>query len=159
MGESRQAASAQSPKVLIITALITSLTTVAVSFIGIVPNLRSEDRNQLAELKQQLNELKETKGIASPPAARHMTVTGTVKTADGSKPLGGFDVYLLPEGNNLLSATTDDTGRFNMQSVPEGVYSIIVRDSSNGKSGKGLLDDEGEEVQVIGARIKYRIQK
>jgi len=88
-----------------------------------------------------------------------MTVTGTVKTADGAKPLGGFDVYLLPEGNNILSATTDDTGRFTLQAVPEGVYSIIVRDSTNGKSGKGLLDDEGDEVQVIGARIKYRIQK
>ena len=72
--------------------------------------------------------------------------------------LTGYDVYLLAEGNNLLAATTDDTGKFTFQGVPAGVYSIVVRDSSNGRSGKGLLDDPGGEVQVIGAKVKYRIQ-
>lgn len=33
-----------------------------------------------------------------------------------------------------------------------------IRDSSNGRSGKGLLDDASGEVQVIGAKVKYRIQ-
>jgi len=154
---------AQNARVLIITAAITSITTIAVSFMAIVPQLRSQDQKDLVELKDQLKELKDRStpketGSAPTPEKR-VSISGTVKNADGSKPLGGYDVYLLPETNNMFTAKTDDTGRFTLQGVPDFTYSIIVRDSTNGRSGKGLLDDTGDEVQVIGARIKYRIQK
>src|SRR5262249_44788881 len=87
-----------------------------------------------------------------------LVISGTVKSDDGTRLLTGYDIYLLAEGSNVLAATTDDAGRFTFQGVPSGVYSIVVRDSSNGQSGKGLLDDPGGEVRVIGARVKYRIQ-
>ena len=35
--------SSQNPKVMMITALMTAITTIAVSFIGVVPNLRRGD--------------------------------------------------------------------------------------------------------------------
>ena len=152
---------AQNARVLIITAAITSITTIAVSFMAIVPQLRSQDQKDLVELKDQLKELKDRatpKETASAPEKR-VSISGTVKNADGSKFLGGYDVYLLPETNNMFTAKTDDSGKFTLQGVPDFTYSIIVRDSTNGRSGKGLLDDTGDEVQVIGARIKYRIQK
>jgi len=161
MAEARHSSSAQSPKVLIITAAITSITTIAVSFVGIVPQLRSQDRDEVAKLQQQVDELKKTTQASSDAGApaKKMAINGAVTSADGLTPLGGYDVYLLPEGNNLLTAKTDDGGKFTLQAVPDGVYSIIVRDSANGKSGKGLLDDADDEVVVIGARIKYHIQK
>lgn len=147
----------------LITAAITAATTIAVSFIGIVPQLRSEDKKEFASLKEEFDafKLKAAAVIPAAPAAaeKKISINGTVRSENGSKVLAGYDIYLLPEGNNLLTAKTDDTGRFTFQEVPTGVYSIIVRDSTNGKSGKALLDDAGEEVQVIGAKVRYRIQK
>ena len=153
----------QNSRVLIITAAITAATTIGVSFIGIVPQLRSGDRREVALLKQEFDDFRQrATAPANPaptPADGKITINGTVRSEDGKRLLMGYDIYLLPEGNNLLTAKTDDTGRFTFQAVPSGVYSIIVRDSSNGKSGKALLDDAGEEVQVIGAKVKYRIGK
>jgi hypothetical protein len=74
--------------------------------------------------------------------------------------LGGVEVYLLPEGNNLLTAKTDDEGVFNFRGIPAGTYSIILRDSTQGKSGRGLLDEASDELNVrwLGAKVKYRIK-
>lgn len=161
--DSTQNSPGQNSRVLIVTAIITAVTTIGVSFIGIVPQLRSEDRKEVAQLKQEFDDFKQKAAALPNPASisadKKIAINGTVRSEDGVRLLMGYDIYLLPEGNNLLTAKTDDTGRFTFQAVPPGVYSIIVRDSSNGKSGKALLDDAGEEVQVIGAKVKYRIQK
>jgi hypothetical protein len=160
--DSMQNSPGQNSRVLIITATITAVTTIGVSFIGIVPQLRSEDKKELAQLQQAVDDLKQATALPNPAsisADKKIAINGTVRSEDGMQLLKGYDIYLLPEGNNLLTAKTDDTGRFTFQAVPTGVYSIIVRDSSNGRSGKALLDDAGEEVQVIGAKVKYRIQK
>jgi len=146
---------AQNSKILILTALITASTTVAVAFIGIFPQLRNNDAQIIQQLK---DDLQKKQGGAEPPAEKKMTVTGTVWTPDKKRTLNGVEVYLLPEGNNDLTAKTDDNGNFTLSGVPDGVYSIIVREAS-GKSGKGLLDDDANEVSVIGAAIKYRIRK
>jgi len=166
MGEDRRTSSGQNPKLLLGTAVITALTTLGVSFIGIVPQLRSGDKQELAQLRKEFEAFRERPrpvGITGSDDARLDTnktliISGTVRSDDGARLLTGCDVYLLPEGNNLLAATTDDAGRFTFHGVPAGVYSIVVRDSSSGRSGKGLLDDPGGEVQVIGAKVKYRIQ-
>src|SRR5215470_14563375 len=166
MGEDRRTSSAQNPKLLLGTAVITALTTLGVSFIGIVPQLRSNDKNELAQLRTEFENFKATQGVVGttdsdeprPDTKKTLIISGTVRSDDGARLLTGYDVYLLAEGNNLLAATTDDAGKFVFQGVPPGVYSIVVRDSSNGRSGKGLLDDPGGEVKVIGARVKYRIQ-
>jgi hypothetical protein len=166
MSEERHPSSTQNPKFVLATAVITALTTLGVSFIGIVPQLRSGDKQELAQLRKEFEDFREraggvgTTGSDEPglDTKKTLIISGTVRSDDGARLLTGYDVYLLAEGNNLLTATTDDAGRFMFQGVPSGVYSIVVRDSSNGRSGKGLLDDPGGEVQVIGAKVKYRIQ-
>jgi Carboxypeptidase regulatory-like domain len=166
MSEEGPTSSTQNPKLVLGTAVITALTTIGVSFVGIVPQLRSGDRHALEELKKDVEELRGragsvgTSGTHEPRVDTNntMIISGTVRSDDGTRLLTGYDVYLLAEGNNLLAATTDDAGKFTFQGVPAGVYSIVVRDSSNGRSGKGLLDDANGEVQVIGAKVKYRIQ-
>lgn len=159
MRADRPVPSGQNAKVLIVTAIITAATTIGVSFIGIVPQLRQGDALELKQLKSDLEELKRASSVGARDVelTKTLTISGTVRSADGSQFLKGYDIYLLPEGNNLLTAKTDDTGRFTFLRVPDGTYSIIVRDSTNGKSGKGLLDDESDEVEVIGARVRYRI--
>jgi len=157
MGEEGLTSSTQSPKLVLGTAVITALTTLGVSFIGIVPQLRSSDKQELRQLRNEVDAMKSPKGSVGTTGESTLIISGTVRSDDGARLLTGYDVYLLPEGNNLLAATTDDAGKFAFHGVAEGVYSIVVRDSSNGRSGKGLLDDPAGEVQVIGAKVKYRI--
>jgi hypothetical protein len=80
---------------------------------------------------------------------------------DGKRALNGFDVYFLPEGSNLLTARTDDSGKF-YKELPAGTYSIIVRESNNGMSGKGMLFEEENELKfekLQGALVNYRINR
>lgn len=156
---STHAVPAQSSRGMILTALITALTTVAVAFIGIFPQMRNNDAQTIQQLRDSMGELQQKlTGGAPPPPEKKMSVTGTVWTPDRKRAMPGVEVYLLPEGNNDLTAKTDDNGNFTLNGVPDGVYSIIVRESS-GQSGKGLLDDDADEVSVIGAAIKYRIRR
>ena len=161
MSDEERTFSTQSPKLLLGTALITALTTLGVSFIGIVPQLRSGDKHELEQLKKDFEDFQ--RGRAGVPVGttgsdearadtkKTLTISGTVRSDDGTRLLTGYDIFLLPEGNNLLAATTDDAGKFTFQGVPSGVYSIVVRDSANGRSGKGLLDSTSDEVHLIGA--------
>jgi hypothetical protein len=154
----------QSPKVLMATAIMTAITTIGVSFIGIVPQLRGGDTKEITKLKEENSDLKKRAeaAVAPTPAPpdKKLNIQGTVKSEDGKRVLGGVEVYLLPEGNNLLTAKTDDEGVFNFRGIPAGTYSIILRDSTQGKSGRGLLDEAGDELNVrwLGAKVKYRIK-
>ena len=49
--------SSQKLKAVVVTGLMTALTTIAVSFIGIVPSLRREDRQDIYALTQKLNDI------------------------------------------------------------------------------------------------------
>jgi len=54
-----------SAKVTIITALITAATTIAVSFIGIVPQLQQGDVKKIEGLQNEINNLKQSVGAMS----------------------------------------------------------------------------------------------
>ncbi|HKS28883.1 MAG TPA: carboxypeptidase-like regulatory domain-containing protein [Pyrinomonadaceae bacterium] len=153
----------RSQKVVIGTALMTAITTIAVSFIGIVPQLRNSDAATIQGLKQDLNQLVQKVSASESKAPvitsdKKMNIQGKIRSEDGKRTLNGVEVYLLPEDNYRLTTKTDDSGVFNFQGIPAGQYSIIIRDSSGGRSGKGLLDETGEEVKVMGGVIKYRIK-
>jgi len=152
----------QSPRVKLITAVLTCISTVLVSFIAIVPQLRRGDAEQLEKLRQEFTLLKEKAASPLPSLSseKKLNVSGTVKTENGMHSLGGVEVYLLPDGNNLLTAVTDETGWFNLPGVPAGTYSVIVRDS-NGKSSRVYLKGLENEIKVksLGATIRYSIQQ
>ncbi len=152
----------KSPKVVITIALLSALSTILVSFIAIVPQLRRGDADEINSLKQSFNELKQAKTVSPLPsisADKKINVSGTVITKDGKRSPGGVEVYLLPDGNNILTARTDDSGGFNLPGVPAGTYSIIIRDPSDGMSGKVSLRMPQNEVEIkrLGAKISYII--
>jgi hypothetical protein len=153
----------QNPKAAIVAAVLTAISTILVSFIGIVPQLRRGDAEEIKALKEEFALLRDKTISHVPPILldKKLNVRGTVTTLDGRRSLNGVDVFLLPEGNNLLTAKTDDSGIFNLTGIPAGTYSIIIRDSTQGRSGKGLLDEAEEEVRfnLMGARVKYRIRQ
>jgi hypothetical protein len=82
-------------------------------------------------------------------------------TKDGNRTPNGFEVFFLPEGNNLNTATTDAAGKF-YKEMPAGTYSIIVREASNGKSAKGMLAEDENEVNLVeslGVKVNYRMNR
>jgi hypothetical protein len=145
----------------IVTTLMGMIGTLGVSFIAVVPQLRHGDVEEIKALKQDLDQLKvKTVSAASITSSdKKVWLHGIVQTEAGGKPLGGVDVFLLPDGNNLTTQT-DDSGSFSLQGIPAGTYSIIIRDSTQGKSGRVRLDESGTEIPVkmMGAIIKYNIR-
>ncbi len=90
---------------------------------------------------------------------KKMSISGTVYTSQNKNAtLKGLDIYLLPDGYRLTTQA-DDSGQFNFSEVPVGEYSIILRDPYREKSGKVRLEDPREEISVMGAWVKYHIQK
>jgi hypothetical protein len=155
--------SSPNPKVAIATGFLTLITTVAVSFIGIVPQLHRGEAQEIEKLQRELN-LYRMKANAPAPSAspdKKINIKGTVKTVVGGQPLAGVDVFLQPDGNNLLTTQTEDGGKFNFPGIPAGTYSIILRDSVQGKSAKVQLDKPEDEIPVtrMGARIQYLIRE
>src|SRR5262245_14727933 len=143
MGQEGSTSSTQNPRLILVTALITALTTLGVSFIGILPQLRRGDKEEVQPVGST--------------GTKTLIIRGTVRSDDGARLLTGYDVYLLAASDNFVT-TTDDAGKFTFQGVPDSSYFIVIRDSSNGKSGRGFLDGPVGEVQMIGAKVKYRIQ-
>ncbi len=150
----------QTPKMILLTGILTAITTIAVSFIGIVPNLRRGDVEEVGVLRQKLDSLEKSHNAGTPTGSEEnkLSISGTVRTKDGKQVRSGVEVYLLPESNSLLTAKTDDSGKF-FKEIPAGKYSIIVRESINGVSGKVLLDEEENEVTMQGAKVNYHIKR
>ena len=51
------------------------------------------------------------------------TISGTVTGADGKQPLPQSRVVIV---NSLLTATTDDQGKFTLRNVPPGSVAVMV---------------------------------
>jgi len=155
--------SSPNSKVAIIAAILTAVSTILVSFIGIVPQLRRSDTEAIKLLKQDIDTLKAkaAPGALPTPPEKKLRIIGTVTTLDGKKKLPGVNVFLLPVGKNALTDQTNDSGEFNFEGVPDGRYSIIIQEPTMGKSGRGRLDEEQEDVSftAMGTRIKYRIRQ
>jgi hypothetical protein len=155
MSKSEQDPSGQNAKVVIVTCLITGLATLGTAFIAIIPQFRSADRGKIEELNQRVKKLSHN----DPVPGETMSVTGTVRSEDGMQPLVGYDVFLLPESPPLLSAHTDDNGKFTFLAVPSDSYTMIVRHAVDGKSGQAVLDADEAELHMNGARVVYQIKK
>lgn len=164
MSQAIESPPSQSPKLMIATALITALTTIGVSFIGVVPQLRGRDsgvitslEKTVADLKAELDRAREGaaggKAPSQPPATK--TVAGKVLTEDGKPLRNGVDVYLLPEDNGLPTTQADDNGEFIFRDVPPVHYLILVREKGSGMSGLTRINAQEAEVKVKSGLIQY----
>ena len=143
-----------STKVIVITSLISAVATIMVSFIGIVPQLRRGDLDELARLKKQTD-------ITSAPApGERWTITGTVLKGE-NKPVSNAEVYLLPATGGENITATDDRGGFIFQNMPLRPYWIVTRDTSSGSSNRVLMDAENKEgeIRLTESLIKYHFSK
>lgn len=169
MSESIQSSPTQTPKMLLVTALITAMTTIGVSFIGVVPQLRGQDTGTINSLQKTVtslqgelerikggNILREGNGTQNAPPTKKQTVEGKVLSADGKRLMSGVDVYLLPQDNGLPITQTDFNGDFFFPDLPSGNYSILVRER-DGMSGITYLNENKPEVTLQSVLIKYRI--
>jgi hypothetical protein len=136
------------------------VTTIAVTFITVFPSVSKGYVEEINGLKQTVSDLKkgQNPGNSSDSPDKNLIIHGTVKSKDGKQTLNGFDVYFLPEGNSQLTTRTDDSGKFYKEMAP-GTYSIIVREATNGASGKGILDEDQNELTVQGAIVHYRMNR
>lgn len=128
-----------SPKVVIITAFISVLGSIAVAFIGIVPRYY------------------ETKASLS---TEKCNITGNITSAD-NKPLKNADIYLIRATGNENVLTTDDFGNFAFDKVPLASYWIVVRNNDSGQTSRVLIEKQNPdgEIKVMEARLKYQLTK
>ena len=156
---------AQNPRMLIVTALITAVTTIGAAFLGVVPQLRSGDRGQISELQQQIVQLDEqikqqllgSKGTKGP---KTMNIVGTVFAPNNESPLSLAEIYLVPMQNPKLLSRTDENGEFKFPDVPDGQYYLIVHDTGHQKkTGISFIDKDGNYVKVDGAKVRYHVEK
>jgi hypothetical protein len=158
MGDPSQSTSTPSAKIALVTCLITVLGTVAVSFVGIVPKLRSGDAQTIEQLQKDVESLKKNKGSDTiVPPGKTIAVSGTVRSKDGTQPLSFVEVYMIPLETNLMDLT-DDAGGFSIKGIPDQQYSVMVR-ASDGKSGRVLLEKGGHHLEVMGTQINYGIDE
>jgi len=133
-------------QVAVWSSLASAFASIAVAFIGIVPELRKEDKEALEALRT-INGV-----IDSAPEAR-LTIRGTVSGAGESK------VYLVPGNRNNYLTVTDASGDFRFDNLFPGPYWILVQSETNGVT-RWLISpgDAGGTRASGGATLEYRVE-
>jgi hypothetical protein len=145
----------QTSKTVILTSLITAITTIAVSFIAIVPQCRKSDTESILKLNQEINTLKEVKN----PTIGSFELKGRILN-EKNEPVGKAEIYLIPATGSEHMAISDDTGNFIFNHLDSGSHWIVVRDPTS-RSSRGLIE-QGKpigKVPLIGATVDYNLLK
>jgi hypothetical protein len=113
----------QNPKLVVITALITAVTSIGVSVVGIFPQL-------------QARTIHSEKGAITTPDKKTLptekwSIRGAVVDSESKSPVKNADVVLVPMTGQNISSTGND-GSFELSGVPEGTYALIVREPGGG---------------------------
>ncbi len=127
--------------VVIKTALITAISSIAIAFIGIVPIFYK-------------------KKVPAPVEPEKCFLSGEITSGDG-KPMKNAEVYLIRSTGSDLMATADDNGKFIFQGLPDDSYWVIVRDNVSEKASRVLIGkkDETGEIEVVESILKYTRRK
>lgn len=141
----------------VLIAGLSTLGSVAVALIGVLPQMRKDDSARIGELKAQLERVCRSYGCDA-QGRGSWTVHGTVKpTAPGAR-AADYQVYLVPERR---VQTTGDDGSFVFADVQPGFYSIVARELSAGSSRtvRGAVNryQFGDSLTLQGARLDYRV--
>ena len=152
---SKENGNSQAPKTIIITSIITAITTIAVSFIAIVPQLRKSDTEYIKKLKKQVVDLGEHARASSGSYELKGQLLG-----GNNAPLGKAEIYLIPATGSEHLTTSDDTGNFVFDHIDSGPHWIVVRDPTS-MSTRGLIGDEKPvgKVPLVGVTIEYQLIK
>jgi hypothetical protein len=131
-------ANGTSPRVVIITALISAGSAIAVAYIGILPRLNER--------------------VVPPPVTSDTcSISGLITSTDNA-PLKNAEVYLIRASGSENMATTDDQGRFTFQKIPDESYWVIVRDIASEKASRVLIsrDESSGEIKVVQSLLRYK---
>lgn len=144
-------------KVAIVTALISSIGTILIAFIGIVPTLRQSDQTKIAGSQKEIEKLQSTIGDLQKSLDEIYTISGRVRSTDNS-PLSGTELYAAKADD---SSTLDDNGRFLFHNVLRRPYRVIVVDQQTGRVRRLLIDpdDSPPENETAGIAISYNFEK
>ena len=125
-----RAKSSQESRLLtpLVSAVITAVTTIAVAFIGIVPQLRSQDRTVIDKYRADIDTLQKKFDLLTKPADGSWTFSGNIHPVNrkqaGNDRDQTVEVYLVPE---VLGSHTDSAGDYSIKNVPPADYSLLVR--------------------------------
>jgi hypothetical protein len=131
----------------LVSAVATGITTIAVAFIGIVPQLRTHDKADIANLQEKVT------GLMKPQEGA-WALAGNIqlpaRKSNGNHQDESAEVYLVPL---TLGSQTDSAGDYNIRNVPLGDYILFAR-FPNGKTvtmqidqpTKTLHTDDGFEI-------------
>jgi hypothetical protein len=160
--------SPQSPKMIIVTAAITAITSLGISFIGIFPQLRQGDVNKISDLQTTISKLgSELKGLlkGDSSSGEKWTISGRVESAKGRAPLKAAELYLIPSTGSDLMMITGDEGEFIFDKVTPGTYWLVMRNPIKDGASRVLIPikrEDGsnslkEKFEVKGTTLTYGI--
>ena len=131
----------QNPKLVVITALITAVTSIGVSVVGIFPQLQA--RTMHPDKAATIVADKTT------PQTEIWSIRGQVVDSGNKAPVKNADVVLVPMTGRNISVTGND-GSFELSGVPEGTYALIVREPDGGGSRVMFPQkrDDGSDILI-----------
>jgi hypothetical protein len=145
MGTSAPSGSA---KTVVLTALISAFSTIAVAFMGVVPLLMK------------------SVGEKPPPTSPRETwnIEGSVARGGTTDEPLSAEVFLVEAPGSDLMAVTDAQGRFVLKNVPPGEYWLVMRDlDSKAKSSGRWLLDKDQALDSLkapdGTAIRYTVSQ
>lgn len=119
----------QNPRLVVITALITAVTSIGVSVVGIFPKLHEQTFKSDSAITTTTAQAAEK----TPPEPEKWSIRGEVVDSNSKQPVKNADVVLVPMTGQNISITGND-GSFELTSVPAGTYALIVREPDGGGS-------------------------
>lgn len=152
----------QNPRLVVLTALIGAITTIAASLVAVFPQLLPPLHNRNSNTDKAV-----TTTTTTAPAEK-WSIRGQVVATGSKKPVKSADVVLLPmTGQNI--ASTGDDGSFEFSAVPAGTYHLVVRESDGGSrvmiprkrsDGSDVLEGDVPDQQYHPkAFVSYKIER
>ena len=145
-----------SAKAAIWSAIIAATAAVLTSFIGIVPQIRKGDLQQIDTLKQETDNL--TNKVANLTAGlskNTYVVSGFVKTKKNNAPVTDAILVAAPAEDSL---PLDDAGKFVLQNMLDQPYWIVVQ-TQDGKLRRVLINPTDPETDTEDLAITYSFSK